>query len=312
MRIGFTEEAARVHALAGARAAARPTRDGSLQIMYGDRRPPRPRPRRRSTTSRATAARAGAHRQRRLRAAAARHLRRADGLGLPLQQVRRRPISYDLWVELRAARSTGSCDNWQQHDEGIWEVRGGRQHFVYSKLMCWVALDRALRLADKRSFPADRQRWLETRDAIYEEIMASGWSDERAGLRPVLRQRQRSTPSNLIMPLVFFVSPTDPRMLRPRRHPRTPTRRRPDHRRAWSTATTSRSARTGCRRRGHVQHVHVLAGRGADPGRPARRGAALIFEQMLGYANHLGLYAEEIGPRARRSATSRRPSPTSR
>ena len=71
------------------------------------------------------------------------------------------------------------CDNWQRDDEGIWEVRGGRQHFVYSKLMCWVALDRGLRLADKRSFPADRARWLTVRDQIYEEDHDPGLERER-------------------------------------------------------------------------------------------------------------------------------------
>ena len=78
------------------------------------------------------------------------------------------PISYDLWTQLRRIVDW-VCDNWRREDEGIWETRGGRRHFVYSKLMCWVALDRGLRLADKRSFPADRARWLEERDAIYED-----------------------------------------------------------------------------------------------------------------------------------------------
>jgi GH15 family glucan-1,4-alpha-glucosidase len=63
------------------------------------------------------------------------------------------PISYDLWLSLRAGVDW-VCDNWQLEDEGVWETRGGRQHFVYSKLMCWVAVDRGIRLADKRSFPA--------------------------------------------------------------------------------------------------------------------------------------------------------------
>ena len=71
------------------------------------------------------------------------------------------PISYDLWKHLRRLINW-VCDNWQRTDEGVWEVRGGQQHFVYSKLMCWVALDRGIRLADKRSFPADRDRWLKT------------------------------------------------------------------------------------------------------------------------------------------------------
>src|SRR5204863_2068128 len=81
------------------------------------------------------------------------------------------PVSYDSWKRLRGLVDW-LCDNWQREDEGIWEVRGGRKHFVYSKFMSWVALDRGLRLADKRSFPADRGHWLKVRDEIYEEVMA--------------------------------------------------------------------------------------------------------------------------------------------
>src|SRR5205807_10621771 len=88
------------------------------------------------------------------------------------------PIGYDSWVRLRRLVDW-LCDNWKQEDEGIWEVRGGRRHFVYSKVMSWVALDRGLRLADKRSLPADRARWLKVRDEIYEEVMARGWDPGR-------------------------------------------------------------------------------------------------------------------------------------
>lgn len=94
------------------------------------------------------------------------------------------PIGYDLWVNLRRLLNW-VVDHWQQPDEGLWEVRGGRQHFVYSKLMCWVALDRGLRLAEKRSLPADRDRWIRARDAIYEEVMTKGWNESRlAGRGP--------------------------------------------------------------------------------------------------------------------------------
>src|SRR5262249_52652400 len=72
------------------------------------------------------------------------------------------PISDEGWASLRGLVDW-LCENWNREDEGIWEVRGGRRHFVYSKMMCWVAMDRALRLADKRSFPADRTRWLKVR-----------------------------------------------------------------------------------------------------------------------------------------------------
>ena len=80
------------------------------------------------------------------------------------------PISFELWRHVRRTLNW-VCDNWQRPDESIWEPRGGPYQAVYSKLMCWVALDRGVRLADKRSFPSDRERWLKIRDQIYEEIM---------------------------------------------------------------------------------------------------------------------------------------------
>src|SRR5215212_1248067 len=120
-------------------------------------------------------------------------------------------VSYELWTHLRGLIDW-VCANWQRTDEGIWEVRSGQQHSVYSKLMCWVALDRALRLADKRSFPADRDRWLKVRDEIYEEIMEKGRSPER---KAFVQSYGGDTldASSLIMPLVFFVAPKGPRML---------------------------------------------------------------------------------------------------
>ena len=93
----------------------------------------------------------------------------------------------------------------------MWEVRGGRRHFVSSKLMCWVAMDRGLRLAQKRSFPADRLRWLQVRDLIYEEVMAKGWSETRHAFVQHYDSDSLDA-SNLLMPLVFFLSPNDPGM----------------------------------------------------------------------------------------------------
>ena len=71
------------------------------------------------------------------------------------------------------------CDNWDQPDEGIWETRGGRKDFTYGRFMCWVALDRGIRLAQSRGRPAPILRWREQRDAIYDEIMRDGWDEER-------------------------------------------------------------------------------------------------------------------------------------
>ena len=199
------------------------------------------------------------------------------------------PIDYDLWTHLRRMLNW-VVDNWQQPDEGVWEVRGGRQHFVYSKLMCWVALDRGLRLADKRSFPADRDRWMQARDAIYEEIMDKGWNPSRNAFVQSYGSDTLDA-SNLFMPLSFFVSPTDPRML------------------STLDATMRELVSDSLVYRYNVEKtddglldeegtfsictfwlVEALtrAGRADE--------ARLMFEKMLGYANHLGLYAEEIGP----------------
>ncbi len=208
------------------------------------------------------------------------------------------PISYDLWKHLRRLINW-VCDNWQRPDEGIWEVRGGQQHFLYSKLMCWVAVDRGLRLAEKRSFPADRDRWLHVRDTIYEEIMEKGWSESRQAF--VQRYGSETLDAaNLMMPLVFFVSPTDPRMLK------------------TLDATLQSPEKGGLVANGLVYRYNItettdgLTGeegtfnictfwlvealtRAGKVDRSRLDDARLLFEQMLGYANHLGLYAEQTG-----------------
>ncbi len=200
------------------------------------------------------------------------------------------PISYDLWRNLERLLDY-VCDHWREPDEGIWEVRGGPRHFVYSKLMCWVALDRGLRLAAKRSFPADHQRWLRIRDEIYREIMDRAW-DQKIDAFVQSYGSDRMDASNLLMPLVFFLSPTDPRMLR--------TINRIQERLSLDSL---------------VHRYDIREGNSPD-GLPGREGAfsicsfwlvealtragrvdeaRLMFEKMLGYANHVGLYAEEIG-----------------
>ena len=104
------------------------------------------------------------------------------------------------------------CEQWREPDEGIWEVRGGRQQFTFSKLMCWVALDRALRLAAQRSFPADVPRWTAARDEIYATIMERGFSREKISFVQRLDGEVLDA-SMLLAPLVHFVAPSDPRML---------------------------------------------------------------------------------------------------
>jgi GH15 family glucan-1,4-alpha-glucosidase len=208
------------------------------------------------------------------------------------------PISYDFWNHLRRLMNW-LCDNWRQKDESIWEVRGGRQNFVYSKMMCWVALDRAIRLADKRSFPADRVRWHQERDAIFEEIMQKGWCPKRNAFKQSYESDALDS-ANLIMPLVFFLSPVDPRFL------------------STLEAIRKPPAQGGLASDGLVFRYDVEA---APDGLSGVEGtfnlctfwlveamtrasvtrhhlldeARLVFERMLGYANHLGLYAEQVG-----------------
>jgi GH15 family glucan-1,4-alpha-glucosidase len=208
------------------------------------------------------------------------------------------PISYELWLRVRSF-ADWVCDHWKLEDEGVWEVRGGRRHFTYSKLMCWVALDRALRLAEKRSFPADRTRWLGVRDEIYEAIMTQGWSERREAFVQSF-DGDTLDASNLIMPLVFFISPVDPRML----STLDATLRSPDEGGLVSNSLVYRynidEAEDGLPGEEGTFNictfwlVEALTRAGGTA--PARlEEARLMFEQMLGYSNHLGLYAEETG-----------------
>jgi GH15 family glucan-1,4-alpha-glucosidase len=203
------------------------------------------------------------------------------------------PISYDLWTYLRRL-TDWLCKNWRHKDDAIWEVRGGRKDFVYSKMMCWVALDRALRLADKRSFPADWGLWYHTRDKIYEALMTKGWDAKRETFVQSYGSSALDA-SVLMMPLVFFLSPTDPRMI----STLDAINRPPKDGGLVSDGLVFRydveMSPDGLRGEEGTFNICTFwlvealtrAGRVED--------ARLLFERMLGYANHLGLYAEQTG-----------------
>ena len=198
------------------------------------------------------------------------------------------PISYDLWVNLCRLLDY-VCNNWEQPDEGIWEVRGGRHHFVYSKVMCWVALDRGIRLADKRGFPGNRARWMTERDRIYTEVMHRGWNPQ-IGAFVQSYDSEALDASNLIMPLVFFVSPTDPRMVST--IDRTLEQlalgslvyRYEVGKAAWDGIEEDEGTFSMCTF--WLVEALTRSGRLTE--------ARLIFEKMLSYSNHLRLYAEEV------------------
>ncbi|WP_217923536.1 glycoside hydrolase family 15 protein [Miltoncostaea oceani] len=200
------------------------------------------------------------------------------------------PISWDLWTSLRRLLDW-LADNWQQPDEGIWEVRGGRRHFVYSRLMCWVAFERAMRMQSQRGLPGDTARWRSVRDRIYEEIMERGWSEERQSFVQYYDGTVLDA-SNLLMPLVKFIGPRDPRMLA------TLDATQRDlvsdslvYRYDPQTASDDGLGRTaeGSFSLCSFWLVECLtrAGRLEE--------ARLVFEKMLTYANGIGLFAEQVG-----------------
>ena len=200
-----------------------------------------------------------------------------------------RPISHDAWEELRRIVDWIS-ENWDQADEGVWETRGGRQHFTYGRLMSWVAVERAIRIARQRGLPADLVRWMSVRDEIYTQIMTRGWHEER-GAFVQHYDTDVLDASVLLMPLVKFVSPTDPRWLSTL-----------DvmgkelvadslvYRYNAAASPDGLEGEEGTFSICSFWYVEALARAGRLD------EARIVFEKMLTYANHLGLYSEEIGP----------------
>jgi GH15 family glucan-1,4-alpha-glucosidase len=166
-------------------------------------------------------------------------------------------------------------------------------------MMCWVAMDRGIRLADKRSFPADRDRWQRTRDQIYEEVMSKGWSQTRQAFVQHYDGDSLDA-ANLIMPLVFFLAPNDPRMLSTLHA----INRSPKegglvsdglvYRYDSETGEDGLKGQEGTFTMCSFWLVEALT-RAGHVDRAKLTEARLLFERMLGHANHLGLYAEEIG-----------------
>jgi GH15 family glucan-1,4-alpha-glucosidase len=198
-------------------------------------------------------------------------------------------MPYDAWRAV-AGIVDWVCENWDQPDEGIWETRGGRQRFTHSRLMCWVALDRAIRIARDRGFPADLVRWMAVRDDIFHRLMERSWNEAR-GAFVQHEDTDLLDASVLLMPLVHFVAPDDPRWLSTldaigeelvsdslvyRYHP--------------EGSPDGLDGGEGTFSICSFWYVEALARAGRV------REARFAFEKMLTYANHLGLFSEEIGP----------------
>ena len=198
------------------------------------------------------------------------------------------PISYDFWKDLEK-QMDWLADNWRQPDDGIWEVRGGKNYFIGSRVACWVALDRAMKIAEMRSFPRNGN-WKKERDKIYTSIFEEFWNDKEKAFMQFPGSKTVDA-SSLLMPLFRFISPKDPRWLSTldriekelvtdslvyRYNPEVAS---PDG------LTSHEGTFSACT----FWYVECLSRSGQ------LEKARFYFEKMLGYANHLGLYSEQLG-----------------
>jgi GH15 family glucan-1,4-alpha-glucosidase len=190
------------------------------------------------------------------------------------------------------ALADSAAVRWRETDQGIWEVRGEPRHFLYSKVMCWVALDRAVKLADRLKATDRVQEWMAAQDEIRETVLRDGWNSQ-AGAFTQYPGSDGLDASNLMMPIVGFLPADDPRML----------------------ATIEAIADRLTDERGLVYRYRT---EGGVDGLAGEEGTFLlctfwlaqalalagrveqareVFDRAAGYANDVGLLAEEVDPR---------------
>jgi GH15 family glucan-1,4-alpha-glucosidase len=197
-------------------------------------------------------------------------------------------LEYDRWNKMREVL-TRVAKVWDQPDQSIWETRGEPLHFLHSKLMCWVALDRAIKIAQAQSLPAPTDEWVQKRNEVYNSIHSGFWNEE---LKSFTQYRGSSDldASVLLMIPVGFISPSDPRWLSTLKAVTDRLSQdigvlRYDTKTGVDGLLGSEGAFTPC----SFWYIDALA-RSGELDR-----ARIIFEKILGYSNHLGLYAEELG-----------------
>jgi alpha,alpha-trehalase len=192
------------------------------------------------------------------------------------------PATKRFLVELADAAAM----RWMDKDQGIWEVRGEPRHFVYSKLMCWVALERAIQLVDRLDAHDKVPAWKQVQEEIHEAIVSQGWSDEAHAFTQSFGSTNLDA-SNLMMPLVGFLPADDPRML----------------------ATIDATAERLTDHRGLVYRYRAQDGLVGEEGTfllctfwlaqamaisgQTERGRE-VFERAAAFANDVGLLAEEV------------------
>ena len=199
-------------------------------------------------------------------------------------------ITYDLWMNVRRLLEWLE-NNWQEPDEGIWEVRGGPQQFLHSRMMSWVAFDRAIRVTRDRGWPAPTDKWVNIRSQIYEQIMSQGWNADKKSFVQYFGSDAVDA-SSLLMMITNFTGSKEPRMLS-------------------TIDRIQKELASGALVLRYNPKMAANDGLGSQEGtfgacsfwlveNLARAGrldeARLLLEKLLSYSNHLGLYAEEISP----------------
>ena len=198
-------------------------------------------------------------------------------------------ITYRTW-RLLESFVNAACETWQQPDSGIWEVRGGPYHFVHSNLMCWVAVDRGIKMAEKLGHRENLERWQKTARDIRDDILTKGWNSEQ---RAFTQHYETSAldASNLLMPLFGFLPISDERI------------------KSTIKRTVEELSWNGLLRRYKTEEI--------DDGLSGTEGAFLwcsfwlvrnllrldrleeataLYQKLLGYSNHLGLFSEMVDP----------------
>lgn len=199
-----------------------------------------------------------------------------------------RPITIEFWQEIKKQIDI-VIDNWKLPDSSIWEVRGGKQEFLFSRLMCWVALDRAIKIAEHCSFPYPEEHWKKVRNEIYNSIFENFWNPQIESFVQY-KGSNRTDASMLLMPLVNFISPYSAYWQSTIKAIENELalgvliyRYKDDS--LFDKFRGSEGSFTIC----SFWYVECLAKSGQA------EKAMLYFEKLSGYANHLGLYAEQIG-----------------
>jgi GH15 family glucan-1,4-alpha-glucosidase len=199
-------------------------------------------------------------------------------------------INYEFWQTVQK-HIFCVVDDWKKPDHGMWEVRNGKKEFLHTRLMCWVAMDRAIKIASDRSFPYPEEEWKKVRDTIYADIYENFWNDE---LQAWVQYKGANVvdASVLLMPLVHFVTPDEPRWLSTLKVVEEKLSTdvliyRYDNKEDADGLEGEEGTFNMC----SFWFIEVLAkNKEIDK-------ALEHFEKMTGYANHLGLFAEQIGHR---------------